>query len=129
MNLKSISAKFRTVLQRVTMPPKLRRREVLRPDDIWLKFYRESSFDRDSVLELWQEVATCLRIEMGRMRPDDHLVDDLNTQGIIQPLLENLRDAAIDRAARIDHKVDIEAIETLNDYVNAFAPHAVPTTS
>ncbi|SLN72282.1 hypothetical protein ROA7450_04019 [Roseovarius albus] len=85
------------------------------------QFYAKHGFDKATVLECWQEIEQWLGLPTGRMRPNDRLVGDLCRERIIQPSIENLTEAAIDRSSTMNLQIDLETIETVNDYIKAFA--------
>ena len=107
-------------LRRIRVPANLRNREALSDDEIWSKFYKGTDLDRTDVLELWSEIADCLRIDKGRMRPSDSIARDLTLDRVIQPRIEDLTEAATSRARRRNKRIDLGQLETVQDYVNEF---------
>lgn len=120
MNLSRI---FRDATERIKLLRhyKLPYRTPLSDKQIYEQFYAKHGFDKATVLECWQEIEQWLGVPTGRMRPDDRLVEDLCRERIIQPSIENLTEAAIGRSSTMNLQIDLETIETVDDYIKAFA--------
>lgn len=53
----------------------LKDRPRLSADDIYAQFYKDSTFDKASVMCIWELIGEFLRVDMGRLRPSDRLMD------------------------------------------------------
>ena len=103
------------------MASKISSRDVLTLDDIYQRYYSKTRLEKCSVAEIWREISSILDVPEGQLRPGDKLLGDLTSQHIVTPKLDNLSDAALARSATDSRPVDLSTIETVDDYVKAFA--------
>jgi len=122
--LKSLVLTYKLVFKRHLL--KLEERPALTEDQIWDRYYRDSGLRKKEVFVLWREIAAWLRVPADRMRPEDKLVRDLSPPGFLSFVdtvqLENLTEVSVERMQATGRNPDeISEIETVDDYVRAFA--------
>jgi hypothetical protein len=98
-------------------------REDIPMEVIYSRFFTGTQFPKDLVVELWNEVASCLRVPPGKLRPSDRFDKELAVHGVWLRLDEDAQAvnlAAQYRLNRIGAKNDLTAVPTLRDYVELF---------
>lgn len=102
---------------------RLSNREDIPMDAIYGRFFSGTNFRKDLVLELWNEVATLLRVPPGKLRPLDRFDKELAPGGVWLRLDDDSVEvnlAARSRLRKIGAKTDLSAIQTLRDYIELF---------
>lgn len=105
------------------MVSRLAAREALSDDEIYQRFYASQGLTRDSVIELWREIASTLRLDPSRLRPSDVLGRDVGTYWITSEELDVLGELAGNRAKKLGIQLDPSVIKTVDDYIRSFAFH------
>ena len=99
----------------------LRSREFLSDDEIYRSFYASSGLDKESVMELWHEIAKTLGISEGYLRPNDKFGKDIGYQAVFTNELDDLSYIALHRIKEQQLSVDLSLVLTVDDYVKSFA--------
>jgi hypothetical protein len=84
-------------------------------------YFREYGFNRNDVLSLLNEIAHTLGIPVGALRPNDRLGKDVGGGCVTTPELDTLSELALERATASGKSTNIENINTVSDYISAFA--------
>jgi hypothetical protein len=97
-------------------------RQDLSLDSIYSQFFEANNLPKGLVLELWNEVATPLRIPPGKLRPEDRFNNELApVKGWeLDDDLLDVQWAAQRRLKRLGVHADISAVQSLRDYVELF---------
>ena len=95
----------------------LEERAVLNYDEIYQQFYASSGVDKNSMIEVWQEIAQVLKVPAERLRPTDKFGKDIGAYWITSEALDTLGELAQQRARRLGIAIDLESILTVDDYV------------
>jgi hypothetical protein len=106
---------------------RLRNREDIPMDAIYSQFFSGANLQKDMVLELWNEVATLLRVPPGKLRPSDRFDKELAPGGVWLRLDDDAVEvnlAARSRLKKVGAKTDFSAIQTLRDYIELFCKFA-----
>lgn len=98
---------------------KLRERQDLNDDELYLQFYSNSGISQAKVMELWHEVADALKVAPGQLRPDDEFGKDIGTWSVTSEDLDYLGQLALKRAKIVGRSIDLQAIKSVDDYVRA----------
>jgi hypothetical protein len=101
----------------------IRNREDLPMEAIYSQFFTEANLPKGLVLELWNEVATLLRVPPGKLRPSDRFDKELAPGGVWLQLDSDAAEvnlAAQYRSKKLGIKTDFSAIQTLRDYIELF---------
>jgi hypothetical protein len=88
---------------------------------IYETYFKDFGYVKDDVLQLWYEIADALEIKAGLLRPQDRFGKDVGGGFVLTPELDLLTELAIERTERQGLTIDLEAIETVDDYVKMFA--------
>ncbi len=102
---------------------RLRNREDIAMDGIYNTFFSGTNYQKDLVLELWNEVAILLRVPPGKLRPSDRFDKELAPGGVWLRLDDDAAEvnlAAQSRLRKIGAKTDFSTIQTLHDYIELF---------
>lgn len=102
----------------------LHRRESLSDEEIYTRFYAESGLSMEAVMDVWHEIAHVLRAPADRLRPSDRFGKDVGTYLITSEDLDVLGVVALRRGQRQGLSVQLDSIETIDDYVNKLAPRS-----
>lgn len=97
-----------------------RGRKLLSDNDI-TGLFSDAEIDADIVIVLWTEIADCMRVKKGRLRPHDMLAE-LEPAGsaLHTPYYDELISFADARARRHGRSVNIEDVQTVRDYILTF---------
>jgi hypothetical protein len=97
-------------------------RAELKPDEIYARFFSEKNLPKGLVLELWNEVANCLRLSSGKLRPSDRFDKELApVKGWeFDDDIVEVNWAAERRLKALGSKPDPSEVQTLGDYVEFF---------
>jgi hypothetical protein len=101
----------------------LRNREDVPMDAIYSRFFSEANLPKDLVLELWNEVATLLRVPPGKLRPSDRFDKELAPGGVWLRLDDDAAEVNLAAQCRLKKrgvKMDFSTIQTLRDYIELF---------
>jgi hypothetical protein len=85
---------------------------------------RKLSTLQASVWEVWNEIATTLRVPPEKLRPTDRFGEDIGLDFGPSDRLDTLSELAFKRAQRRQLNVRLEALDTIDDYVRALAEPA-----
>lgn len=99
----------------------LEERTDLTDEEIFQRFYAPINLDFSSVIELWKEIATNLKVPAGRMRPDDKFGTAIGAHWITSEELDVLSEIARKRAEHQGKKTDLATIKTVDEYIRYFA--------
>ena len=101
---------------------RFRQREELALDTIFTDFFGASGFPRPLVLELWNEVASLLRVPPGKLRPSDRFDKELApVEGWeFDDEIGDLNWAAEKRLKELGKSADLPEIQTIRDYIEFF---------
>ncbi len=97
-------------------------RSALPCDRIYQTYFAESGLDQIDVQESWQELATTLKLDSQRLRPTDRFDRELAPVAGTTKLDElDVLEAvlAIRVRARSLQAVDLETLDTIDDYIRA----------
>lgn len=108
------------IWQVIRMKFKLKKREQISDDDIFITFYEKKGFPKEGVLELWHEISCALCLPSGSLRPQDKFGKDIALYVISSDYLDVLYLFACNRAKKRRITVDFESIKTVDDYINTF---------
>ena len=103
---------------------RLKAREPLDMEQIYARYYTASGLSKSAVAELWNEVATTLRLPAEKLRPADRFGEDVGTWFIFSDDLDSLAELGQNRAKRRGIKVRFETVATVDDYVRALPERA-----
>jgi hypothetical protein len=97
-------------------------REELSSDSIYRAFFAEQDLPKGLVIELWDEVASPLRLPPGKLRPSDRFDRELApVRGWeFDDDIVEVHWAAQRRLKKLSVDADISKIQTLQDYVRFF---------
>jgi len=96
-------------------------REDLHDEEIFRRFYETSGLKREAVLDVWHEVARCLKLRPGQLRPSDEFGRSFGRTWLTSDALEELEQYAKRRMRTFDRDVDLTHIRTVDDFVRAFS--------
>lgn len=96
-------------------------REDLRDSEIYERFYFDSNRPESEIATIWNEVASALRLPPGKLRPHDKFGHDVGSGYVTSEELDDLFKRGVVRARSLGVDVDFEHIETIDDYIKAFA--------
>jgi hypothetical protein len=96
-------------------------RDKITDQEIYDRYYKRSTLDKDSVLFVWHGIATCLKVDPGLLRPTDEFGKAIGKNWLTNDVLEGLEQYARDRMKALGRKVDLSDIKTVDDFVKAFA--------
>lgn len=86
-----------------------------------LHFYMDSGLSAIDILTLWYNIAEVLEIEPGYLRPSDSLNKIVALPFFSDDRIEEISDMAIKHNRRLAFSIDLQTIDTLDDYIRAFA--------
>jgi hypothetical protein len=96
-------------------------------------FYEKQGMGKESVLEIWNEIAATLKLPPDKLRPTDRFGSDIGMPLITSEDLDTLFELGDARARALGTVVDFAAVKTVDDYVRALArkkmENSAPTTS
>ncbi len=98
-------------------------REDLPMATIYSQFFADAKLQKDLVFELWNEVATLLRVPPGKLRPSDRFDKELASADGWLELDDDAQEVnrvAQYRLKRLGGNADFSAVLTLGDYINFF---------
>jgi hypothetical protein len=102
---------------------RLRNREDIPMDAIYNQFFSGANLPKDMVLELWNEVATLLRVPPGKLRPSDRFDKELAPGGVWLRLDDDAVQVNLSaqfRLKSVGAKTSFSAMQTLRDYIELF---------
>jgi hypothetical protein len=95
-------------------------REDLSSGVIYSQFFEKERLPRDLALELWNEVARCLGVPPGKLRPSDRFDKELAPVEEWDDDILDVAWAAERRLKKIGTHADLSQIKTVGDYVEFF---------
>jgi hypothetical protein len=98
----------------------LSEREPLDDDAIYARCYAGSQLSRALVQELWHEVALHLQVPASRLRPDDRFGREIGIYVITSEALDVLAARGRERAKALGVSIDLQNLNTVDDYVRCF---------
>ena len=108
-------------LHRTIASRHLQDREPLTDDVMYQVFYERSGLTKDSVLEIWHQIARTLKVPAERLRPSDRFGTDVGAFFITSEELDTLAEYDCQRARKLGAQVDFKRIKTVDDFVRALA--------
>lgn len=87
------------------------------PDDIFHTFYGSSDLSREQFFAVWDEVATTLDLEPGKLRPTDRFGVELRGSWFVDNEVDVLTMRALARAKKQNRQLDPSTLQTVDDYV------------
>jgi hypothetical protein len=103
---------------------RLKKRESLDMEELYSRYYSTSGLSKISIWEMWNEIATTLKVPPEKLRPTDRFGDDVGADFPTSENLENLSDLARRRAQQRGINIRLEGLATIDDYVRALAERA-----
>jgi len=101
----------------------LKEREALNDEEIYQRFYIVSGLSKTAVIDVWHEIASILHVPADRLRPTDIFGKDVGVSSwITNEELDVLGTEAQERAKRQGITINLESIETVDDYVKLLVP-------
>ena len=94
-----------------------RGRERLSEDEIFFRFYKDTDFTKQDVLDVWKEVAEVFKLPFGVLRPSDRFGKELRGYWLVDTEVDELSDRAHDRLKKKGKSVDLHKISSLDEYV------------
>lgn len=108
-------------LQRRRSLAALESRESLDDERFYNQYYANSTLPKSLVVELRHEVADALKVPVQKLRPDDRFGKDIGTYWIISDNLDMLAVKGRNRAKALGRVVDLQKLNTVDDYIRCFA--------
>ena len=99
-------------------------RELLSDSQIYERFYQASGLDEAAVKSIWHEISNALELESGFLRPTDEFGRTFAKNWLTNDVLEDLELRATARAKRMNRRINLSKIRTVDDYIRAFANSA-----
>ena len=99
----------------------LETRESLSEDAVYERYYASTSLPKERVVELWNEVATTLRVPASKVRPEDRFGKEVGAYWITSDDLDALAAKGRRRAKSSGLNIDFEKLATVDEYVKALA--------
>jgi hypothetical protein len=103
---------------------RLKERDSVGMEELYARYYANSRLSKASVWEVWNEIATTLRVPPEKLRPTDRFGEDIGLYFGPSDRLDTLSELASRRAQRRQLNVRLEALDTVDDYVRALAEPA-----
>jgi hypothetical protein len=100
---------------------RLKGRDAIGAEELYARYYANSGLSETSVWEVWNEIATTLRVPPEKLRPTDRFGEDIGLYFGPSDHLDTLSELASKRAQRRQLDVRLEALDTVDDYVRAMA--------
>lgn len=97
-------------------------REPLSDDEVFVTFFSSSNFDKASVTRLWNIIADTLEVPANRMRPTDVFGKEIGVDILTNERMETLQEIAASEAARLGRGINLNNINTADDFIRALAP-------
>ncbi len=98
-------------------------RDCLSLEDVYERFYSSSGLDKEKVLRYWSETGKLLRLEVGKLRPEDRFDKELapvRGQELADEI-EDLSEYLASTARELRISADLSEIKTLDDLIKRFA--------
>jgi hypothetical protein len=97
-------------------------RDDLSIDQIYTEFFAGNNLPKELACELWNEVATCLRLPPGKLRPTDRFERELAAPKgwEFDDDIVDIQFASNRRLKRSGVQADLSQIKTIGDYVEFF---------
>lgn len=95
----------------------LNERPDLSDDELFETYFKDSGLPKSVVVDLWDELANCLRVPRAKMRPSDTLGKEVGSYWITSEDLDALEVLAKRRAQRAGKPLDLSTIHDVGDYV------------
>ena len=76
-------------------------RSVLSVDQIYADYFSKTGFPQDLVIELWLDLAKTLKLEAGRLRPDDRFDKELAPSTKVGGFVDELEDLHLRHQKRL----------------------------
>lgn len=92
-------------------------RPDLSDDELFETYFKDSGLPKSVVVELWGELANCLRVPRAKMRPSDRLGKEVGSYWITSEDLDALEVLARRRAQRVGKLLDLSTIHDVDGYV------------
>jgi hypothetical protein len=116
----------------LAIPYRLRKKELgclkgrvsIGIEELYERYYANSGLSKASVSEIWNEIATTLRVPPEKLRPTDRFGEDIGLYFGPSDRLDTLSQLASKRARRRQLNVRLAAFRTVDDYVRALADPA-----
>jgi hypothetical protein len=96
-------------------------RESIRPTDVYTQYYRELGSSETEFLDVWNEIATTLKVPADKLRPTDRFGEQIGAYLITSEELDVLAQLATRRAQNRRSRIEIDKLKSVDDYVRAFA--------
>jgi hypothetical protein len=96
-------------------------RESLDDEAFYARYYAESNLTKVLVGELRHEVAETLKVPAAKLRPEDRFGKQMGTYWITSEDLDVLATKGRNRAKALGLAVDLQKLNTLDDYIRSFA--------
>lgn len=106
---------------------RFRQRQPLNDDEFFAKFYSNQGLSKRDVLALRQEIAAAIEIAATLLRPEDRFMVELADVKGRAPVDGGLAEMTVCAQRRIKatgRNVDISRLQTVDDYIRAFATSA-----
>jgi hypothetical protein len=103
---------------------RLNTREPLDAEQLYARYYASSGLSKSAVVELWNEVASTLRLPAEKLRPGDRFGEDIGRWFLFSDDLDSLAELGEKRAKRRGIEVRFDTLFTIDDYVRALAERA-----
>jgi hypothetical protein len=101
-------------------------RESLNDEAVFSTFYQKHGLAKESVLEVWNEIAATLKLPPDKLRPTDRFGSNIGTHFITSEDLDSLFELGERRASRLNMSVNFGELTTVDDYVRALAKKTGP---
>jgi hypothetical protein len=99
----------------------LEARESLDDEAFYGRYYAESKLPKALVSELRHEVAETLKVPAAKLRPDDRFGRQIGTYWITSEDLDVLAVKGRNRAKALGLTVDLQKLNTVDEYIRCFA--------
>ena len=100
---------------------RLNQRASLGNDELYSQYYATSGLSKDSILEIWNEIATTLELPPEKLRPSDRFGDDIGLYFMTSDHLDTLAELGEKRARTRGINVQFENLATVDDFIKALA--------
>ena len=98
----------------------VRARAALSEEELYERHYRSSGIPKDAILGAWRDVAECLAVDAGKLRPEDRLRALHTGAGLPQTDMDDL-DVMIRVASRQSGVEPTAPLETVDEVVRFLA--------